>query len=103
MGCCDVEWVCEAISFGDARGPRACPPLMPQGLDVTLWMIRGVFWLVKPKTQDIWPQQGVNPYIWVDYLWISLLRSWAQAGYWLGETGQKRAPTCEARRRLRQV
>src|SRR5438046_260425 len=75
-------------SFGDARGPRACPPLMLQGLDVTLWSIRLAFGLVKPQTQDIWPEHAFTPYMLVEYLWISLVTSWAQAGQGLGESAQ---------------
>src|SRR6266550_9123552 len=75
-------------SFGDARGPRACPPLMPQGLDVTLWSIRLAFGLVKPQTQDIWPEHAFTPYMLVEYLWISLVTSWAQAGQGLGKGAQ---------------
>src|SRR5947207_3659153 len=75
-------------SFGDARGPRACPPLMPQGLDVTVATIRPAFGLVKPQTQDIWPQHAFTPHMWVEYLWISLVKSWAQGWYGLGENAQ---------------
>src|SRR6266446_5727332 len=74
--------------FGDARGPRACPPLMPQGLDVTLWTIRPAFGLVKTQTQDIWPRQALTPHMLVEYLWISLVMSWAQGGHGLGESAQ---------------
>src|SRR5256714_15507486 len=61
---------------------------MPQGLDVPLWSIRLAFGLVKPQTQDIWPQHAFTPYMLVEYLWISLVMSWAQAGQELGENAQ---------------
>src|SRR6266545_432391 len=90
-------------SFGDARGPRACPPLMPQGLDVTVWTIRPAFGLVKPKAQDIWPPMPFTPNMLVDYLWISLVRTWAQGGQGLGESGQNEAYWTESRRASRRV
>src|SRR5438874_13452928 len=61
---------------------------MPQGLDVTVATIRPAFGLVKPQTQDIWPQRAITPHMWVEYLWISLVKSWAQAGHGLGESAQ---------------
>ena len=63
---------------------------MPQGLDVTVWTIRPAFGLVKTKTQDIWPEEAITPYMWVEYLWRTLVRIWAKGGQGLGEKVQNR-------------
>src|ERR1700681_2222311 len=53
-------------------------------------MIRAAFWLVKPQTQDVRPNRAITPNMLVDYLWISLGPSWAQAAEGLWESGQNR-------------
>src|SRR5438874_2420625 len=76
---------------------------MPQGLDVTLATIRPAFGLVKPQTQDIWPQHAFTPHMWVEYLWISLVKNWAQGGYGLGETAKSGPYWPESTRARRSV
>src|SRR3989442_1565774 len=64
---------------------------MPQGLDLTAVNIRSEFGLVKTQTQDIWCRQGPRHHMLVDYLWTTLVRSWAHGGYHLWETRQNPA------------
>src|SRR5438067_10685335 len=76
---------------------------MPQGLDVTLSTIRPALGLVKPQTQDIWPEHAVTPHMWVECLWISLVKSWAQAGHGLGKVPKSGPYWTESTRARRSV